>query len=126
MIKGTGVDIISVIRIKEIIDRWGDKFLKKVFTQGERSYCNDKTIPAQHYAVRFAAKEAAFKMLGTGMRDVRWCDVYIKRDDLGKPEVKLRGRAAHKADQLGIEKLHISLSHEKKYAVAYLIGEGGF
>ena len=125
MIKGTGIDIVRVERIEDIITRWNDRFLTKVFTEAEREYCDDKPCPAQHYAVRFAAKEAAFKMLGSGMRNVSWHDINIKKDHLGKPIVKLTGNASQKADQMGIEKIHISLSHEKEYAVAQLIGEGG-
>lgn len=125
MIKGTGIDIVRVDRIKDIITRWHNKFLEKVFTEEEREYCDDKPCPAQHYAARFAAKEAAFKMLGSGMRDVSWHDINIKKDQLGKPLVELTGNAAQKADKMGIKKIHISLSHEKEYAVAQLIGEGG-
>jgi holo-[acyl-carrier protein] synthase len=126
MIKGTGIDITSVIRIKRIIERWGDRFLNKVFTEEERIYCLNKAIPAQHFAARFAAKEAAFKMLGTGLRDNSWNDVTIYKNSLGKPEVNLQGKAARKAEKLGIEKIYISLSHEKNYAVAQVIAEGGF
>ncbi len=125
MITGLGIDIIKIKRIGDLIDRWGDKFIKRIFTTGEIVYCQKKSPSLQHYSARFSAKEAVFKMLGTGWRDMRWKDIEVINDNLGKPEIKLSGRAREIADEKGIEKIHLSLTHEDEYAVAQVIGEGG-
>ena len=126
MIKGLGVDLVDISRMEKIIARWGDKFLKKIFTQRECTYCDKNSRSARHYAARFAAKEALLKMLGTGLRaGINWTEMEVIRDDLGKPRVMLQGRAGEIARARGINNIHISLSHEQQYAVAQVIGEGG-
>ncbi len=124
MIKGTGIDIVNINRINRIIDKWQDRFLKKIYTKAERAYCEKKGRPGQHYAARFAAKEALLKMLGTGLRQVQWSEIEITNNHLGEPQVKLKGKAAELAQKKEIKEIHISLSHEKDYTVAHVIGEG--
>ena len=126
MIRGVGIDLVEISRVERLIEKWGDRFLQKVFTDRERSYCEKNRCAASSFAARFAAKEALLKMLGTGLRQgIKWHDVEVYNNQLGKPEVTLKGRAHKIAAQKQIETIHISLSHEKKYAVAQVIGEGG-
>lgn len=126
MIKGLGIDIVEVKRIKKMKRRWQERFLTKIFTEQEIDYCQSKKNSAQHLAARFAAKEALVKCLGTGFRNISLIDIEVIKDNQGKPVLKVYGRARELVEKKGIEKLHISLSHEKKYAVAEVIGEGGF
>lgn len=125
MIYGTGVDIVQVDRIKKIIERWGDKFLKRLFTAEEISYCKSKKEPAHYFAVRFAAKEAAGKMFGTGLGKIKWTDIEVKKDEYGCPSLRFYDQAEKFARKKGIERVHLSLSHEKEYSLAQVIGEGG-
>ena len=124
MIKGLGVDIVKINRISRIADRWQDKFLNKVFTTTEINYCSQKKDKNQHLAARFAAKEAVVKMLGTGFQKIGFKEIEVINDDRGKPEVKLYGRAKKTASKKGIITVHISLSHEREYAIPEVIGEG--
>ena len=124
MIKGLGVDIVKINRISRIADRWQDKFLNKVFTTSEINYCSQKKDKNQHLAARFAAKEAVVKMLGTGFKKIGFKEIEVINDDHGKPEVILYDRTQKIASEKGIETIHISLSHEKEYAIAEVIGEG--
>ncbi|NLJ83956.1 MAG: holo-ACP synthase [Halanaerobiaceae bacterium] len=123
MIKGTGIDLVSVKRIERTIQRWGLKFILKVFTPGEIEYCEGKEARYQHYAARFAAKEAAVKMLGktTG---IGWKDIEVSHDRDGRPVLLLHGRARLQAERLGIRRVHIAISHEREMAVVQVIGEG--
>ncbi len=125
MILGIGVDHVEVERLKDICVRWSDKFEKRVFTKGELDYCNNKGSRYQSLACRFAAKEAIFKALGTGWSfGLRWQDVEVVNDSLGKPNISLTGGAQRFAEQLGVKKTFLSLSHTKQYAVAYVVLEG--
>jgi len=119
----SGIDLIEVERIESVIARYGERFLGRVFTQGELAYCRGK--PHQ-LAARFAAKEAVSKALGTGIqhRDgVAWQDIQIVSDDLGKPSVQLTGRAAQRAEQIGLSNLSLSLSHTREHAIALVVGQ---
>ena len=122
MILEIGVDLVEVERIKDISLKCGDKFEKRVFTPREIAYCNSKKSRYQSLASRFAAKEAVFKALGTGWRfGLRWQDVEVVNDLLGKPNIILSGEAQQRAELMGAKKVMVSLSHTKKYAVAYVV-----
>lgn len=130
MIMGTGVDLVSVPRIAAFLERWGEVGMRRLFAPGELAYCESLASPFPSLAARFAAKEAFFKALGTGYgRGGRWVDVEVQRDPLGKPGLRLHGRAARLADEAGVERVHLSLSHTDQHAIAYVIlekvGESG-
>ncbi|SJZ34485.1 holo-ACP synthase [Selenihalanaerobacter shriftii] len=118
MIYGIGVDIVEVKRIEQSLKKHDERFKEKIFTDGEVDYCLKSNNAAIHFAARFAAKEAIVKALGTGLRNMKWTDIEIIKDELGKPEVKLHDKAKKIAQSLGIKKLLISLSHTDEYAVA--------
>jgi len=114
-----GVDIIEIPRIAGAIERYGDRFLHRIYTQREiDSYRN--RIPS--LATRFAAKEAVMKVLGTGFRGIGWHDIEILSDPRGKPVVMLHGRAQARAEAVGIRSVTVSLSDSKEYAVAMALG----
>ena len=116
---GIGVDIVETTRIQSSLDRFGDRFLRRVFTQGERDYCGGMPHPARHFAARFAAKEAVSKAFGTGIGNrLGWQDVEVKRRDSGEPFVILHGPAAQMAAERCILQTLVSLSHSDHYAVA--------
>ena len=112
----TGVDIIEIDRIAAVLARYGDRFLRRVFTPAEIAYCRRR---APNLAARFAAKEAVMKSLGTGFRGVGWRDVEVIRAPSGAPGVRLHGRARRRAQRLGITEIAISLSHSRDYALAF-------
>lgn len=115
---GLGVDIVEIDRMKAILTR-RPAFAEQVFSVVEQLYCNRMANPATHYALRFAAKEAVVKALGTGFSDGIWVrDIEVDRDQKGKPFVKLSGRALEVAEQLGVRDLSISLSYTRNDAVA--------
>jgi len=115
-----GTDIVEIARIKEAIDRWGEKFLQRVYTEPELKLCHKK-IPS--LAVRFAGKEAVIKALGTQTKGIGWRDIQILSDPDGKPSVRLYGKAQGQADALGLGGFAISLSHSREYAIAFAVGE---
>lgn len=123
MIKGIGVDIVEVDRI-ELAIRRRSRFAERVFTDTERDYCLSKHRPHLHFAARFAAKEAALKALGTGLRGVKWTDFEVRRDKWGKPFLKLTGAAAELARDKGICDIFISLSFSRESAIAQAIAVG--
>ena len=119
----TGVDILSIHRVQEALDRHGERFLRRVFTPAEIAYCNGRT-PA--LAARFAAKEAVSKALGVGVRTlaregIGWHEAEVINGDSGKPDVRLHGRAAQLARELGLTQLSLSITHEREYAVAFVV-----
>jgi holo-[acyl-carrier protein] synthase len=114
-----GVDIIEIARIAGAIERFGDRFLRRVYTEHEIAKYRDRT---SSLATRFAAKEAVMKVLGTGVRGVGWHDIEILSDERGKPVVFLHGRAAERARAIGIASVAVSLSDSKEYAVAVALG----
>ncbi len=124
MILGTGVDLIEIERIDQALRRHGERFLRRVFTPGEIAYCGtSEAHRARRLAARFAAKEAVLKAFGMGLRDVKWTDMEVLRDALGKPTLRLSGRLAEIAAEQGLTALHLSLSHSKDYAIAQVVAE---
>ena len=124
MIVGTGIDIAEVPRIAQSIERYGDRFLQRIYTEGERRYCDSKANRAERYAARFAAKEAAMKALGTGWsRGVRWRDIEVSRMPGGRPTIAFHGKAAEFAAKLGTKNVALSLSHTVDQAIAQVILE---
>jgi len=124
MIVGTGIDIAEVPRIAESIARFGERFLRRVYTEGEIRYCDSKANRVERYAARFAAKEAAMKALGTGWnRGVRWRDIEVVRQPGGRPTIRFHGKAAEIAAQLGANNVALSLSHTPEQAIASVILE---
>src|SRR5262245_52720442 len=98
MIIGIGIDVIQNDRIRESVEKFGDRFLNRIYTEGEQAYCKNCVNPAIHFAARFAAKEAAFKALGTGWAaGVKWKDIEVERLASGKPELHLHGEALSRA-----------------------------
>ena len=114
-----GVDIIEIDRVAATLARFGDRFLQRIYTTGEIAYCRGR---APQLAARFAAKEAVMKALGTGTRGVGWQEVEVTRKRSGEPGIALHGRAATRAEKLGIDRLALSLSHSRHYAVASVVG----
>ena len=124
MIVGTGVDIAETVRIAQSLDQYGECFIKRIFTPAEVAYCEKFKNKAERYAARFAAKEAAFKALGTGWgKGVRWLDVEVTHQPSGKPELVLSGRAQEVARELGVARGSLSISHADRYVVAQVIFE---
>lgn len=124
MIIGVGTDIISVERIKKIIETRGECFLNLIFTDNEKKYCQSKESPWINYAGRFAAKESVFKVLKTGWGlGVRWKDVEILKNKSGEPYISLKGKTKLIAAKKGIKNIALSISHDRKYAMATAIGE---
>ena len=124
MIAGIGVDIVEISRVARSLDRWGDRFRDKILHSVEvRSGLSD-AIAAAYLARQFAAKESVSKALGTGMRaGVYFGDIRILRGEGGAPLVELTGGAAERAAEAGVDKIHISISDEAEYAIAYAIAE---
>jgi holo-[acyl-carrier protein] synthase len=121
MIQGIGVDIIEIDRIREVIDRYGDSFLSRIFTETEIKYCRSKKISSQHFAARFAAKEAFSKALSTGWRgEFSWKDIEVSNNELGQPSITLYGKLADKIEK---DRVLISLSHSDNSVVAFVVIE---
>jgi holo-[acyl-carrier protein] synthase len=124
MIVGSGIDIAEVPRIAEAIARHGDRFLHRIYTEGEMRYCDSKANRVERYAARFAAKEAAMKALGTGWNHgVRWRDVEVCREPGGRPSIRFHGKAAEFANRLGAKHVALSISHTAEQAIAQVILE---
>lgn len=116
---GIGVDIVETQRIQHSLDRFGERFLHRVFTDGEIAYCRSMKYPARHFAARFAAKEAASKAFGTGIgKAMGWHDIDIHRHPSGQPFIVFEGGAKKLADQWQVANAWISLSHTEHYAAA--------
>ena len=125
MLIGTGVDLIEVERIAHSIERYGERFLRRVYTDHEIAYCNRKRGSAESFAARFAAKEAGAKALGTGIsRGVTWNEFQVARNPGGRPVLELRGRAALLAEELGVRAISLSLTHTGSLAMATVLMEG--
>jgi holo-[acyl-carrier protein] synthase len=124
MIVGTGVDIAEVGRIEAAVVRFGQRFLRRVFTPAEIQYCQGKPNTAERLAARFAAKEAGMKAIGTGLRHgITWQDVEVVRFPGQRPTLKFSGKAAEFAARLDCKRTHLSISHTKEQAIAYVILE---
>ena len=116
-----GTDIIEIERVQRTIARFQERFLRRVYTPAEVAFCRSR-VP--ELAVRFAAKEAVMKALGTGRRGISWRDIEVLPNGRGQPLVTLNGRAGRRARELGLNGLAISLSHSRRYAIATVVGAG--
>ncbi len=124
MITGIGVDVIQNDRLRDSVQRFGDRFLNRIYTEGEIAYCKKCVNSEIHYAARFAAKEAAFKALGTGWaQGVKWKDIEVERLPSGKPELRLHGEALSKATAMGAKRFYVSLTHDQLVSCAVVILE---
>lgn len=124
MIVGTGIDIAEVPRIRKAIEDFGERFLRRIYTEEEIRYCDTKANRVERYAARFAAKEAAMKALGTGWNHgVRWRDVEVSRRPGGRPTMTFHGKAGEIAASLGVKNVALSLSHTAEQAIAQVILE---
>ena len=124
MIYGIGIDLVENGRIEKIIGKWGSKFLQRVFSDEEIQYCGKHVQSSIHYGARFAAKESFLKALGIGLgRGVKFKDIEVMHDKNGKPDLVLWGGAKAQTEKKKITKIHLSLTHTKKYATAVVILE---
>jgi holo-[acyl-carrier protein] synthase len=124
MVLGVGTDLIETKRVQDSIDRFGERFLERIFTAGEIAYCSRKRNSAESFAARFAAKEAGAKALGTGIsRGVSWKEFEVRRETSGRPTLHLSGRAAELAEAMGVRKIQLSLTHSRELAMAVVVAE---
>lgn len=122
MIFGTGVDIVEVFRMRDAINAWGDNFLRKVFTGREINYSNSRRFSHQHFAARFAAKEAVMKAFGEPRRfPINWTDIEVLNDGEGKPIIEFHGDASKLKKKKSVGDVIVSMSHSKNYAIANVI-----
>ncbi len=122
---GVGVDLVETERINHSLERFGDRFLHRVFTEGEIEYCQSMKYPARHFAARFAAKEAVSKAFGTGIgKAIGWREVDVRKKESGEPYVVLDGGAKELAEARGVISVWISLSHTDHHAVATIVLQG--
>jgi holo-[acyl-carrier protein] synthase len=125
MLIGTGVDLIEIERIALSIERYGERFLRRIYTDHEIAYCRRKRGSAESFAARFAAKEAGAKALGTGIsRGVTWNEFQVEHEPGGRPILELSGRAARLAGELGVKTISLSLTHTNHLAMASVVMEG--
>ena len=119
-VRGIGIDLVPVARMREVMARWQERFVARVFTPDEIAYCRSRRDPAPHFAARFAAKEAGLKALGTGLRlGVSWRELEVQRERGGPPVLVLRGRSREIARQRrGADRMLLALSHDGDYAIA--------
>ena len=126
MIIGSGIDLVEIRRIKRSIDRYGSRFLNRVYTGAEQAYCLRKRNSAESFAARFAAKEAAATALGTGISyGVNWLEFEVVREPSGRPSIKFHGRAAEIAARMGFSSVALSLTHTAELASASVVLERG-
>ena len=122
MIVGTGIDIVEVFRMRDAINKWGMNFLTKVFTDKEIKYSRSRRFAPQHFAARFAAKEAVVKAFGVARRyPLNWTDIEVFNDEEGKPIIFFRNDALKLKKQKRVDEVAVSMSHSKNYAVANVI-----
>jgi holo-[acyl-carrier protein] synthase len=118
-VRGIGVDLVRIPRMREVIARWDQRFLRRVFTEGEIAYCQARRDPVPHFAARFAAKEAAMKALGTGLRlGVKWRELEVRRERGSAPTLILHGRSREIGVSRGGRRMLLALTHEGDYALA--------
>jgi holo-[acyl-carrier protein] synthase len=126
MIIGSGIDMVEIRRIQLSMDRYGQRFLDRVFTGNEQAYCLRKRNSAESFAARFAAKEAGAKGLGTGISNgVSWLEIEVVREPSGRPTLRFHGRAAQIAAQIGFARAALSITHTAELAVANVVLENG-
>ncbi len=119
MLVGTGIDLVEVPRIARSIERYGHRFLQRIFTSGEIAYCSARASAVESFAARFAAKEAGAKALGTGIQHgVSWKELEVRRDPGSRPTLVLTGRARAIAGQLGVTRVSLSITHTASLAMA--------
>jgi holo-[acyl-carrier protein] synthase len=124
MVLGLGTDLIETRRVQESIDRFGERFLERIFTAEEIAYCQRKKNAAESFAARFAAKEAGAKALGTGIsRGVSWKEFEVRRERSGRPTLHLTGRASEWAKEMGVRRVQLSLTHSREIAMAVVVME---
>ncbi|MBI4903473.1 MAG: holo-ACP synthase [Acidobacteria bacterium] len=124
MIVGTGVDLADVRRIREAIERYGRRFVERVFTAGEIAYVESKANKYERYAARFAAKEAGMKAIGTGWdRGTGWHDFEVVNLPSGQPRLELHGKAGEIVKQMGVQRVHLSLTHTAENGMAFVVLE---
>lgn len=124
MVVGLGTDLIEIARVQQSLDRFGKRFMEKVFTDSEIAYCQRKKHAAESFASRFAAKEAAAKALGTGIsRGITWREIEVRREAGEPPTLHLNGRAAERAAVMGVRNIQLSLTHSQEIAMAVVIAE---
>ena len=121
--RGVGIDLVAIPRIERLLSRYGERFAARLFTPGERAFCEGRGRPARHYAARFAAKEAALKALQVPP-GLRWHELEVRVDAGGAPRLALHGRAAGAARERGASALWLSLTHEGEMAAAVVVAEG--
>ena len=120
-----GIDMVDCARIRQAVEKHGDRFLRRVFTEAERAYCRGKKREIEHLAGRFAVKEAVLKLLGTGWQNgIAWTDVEVRNAPSGQPHVSLSGRCEEIAKELGLGTVLVSISHIETHAIASAIGLG--
>ena len=126
MIVGSGIDLVEIHRIQHSVDRYGARFLDKVYTAAEQAYCLRKRNAAESLAARFAAKEAGAKALGTGMsHGVTWVEIEVVRQPGGRPSLRFHGRAEEMAQRLKVQRAALSITHTKDLAMASVVLEDG-
>jgi len=126
MIVGSGIDLAEIGRIRHSIDRYGSRFLDRIYTAGEQAYCLRKRNSAESFAARFAAKEAGAKALGTGIsQGVGWLEIEVLRQPGGRPTIRFHGRAAQIANHLGVAHIALSITHTADLAMASVVLENG-
>jgi len=126
MILGIGTDLADVPRIQKSIERYGDRFLQRVYTETEIAYASRKANVAERFAARFAAKEAGMKALGTGLRNgITWKDFEVANEPSGRPSLSLHGAALQIAARMGVRRISLSLTHTSEFAMAVVILEDG-
>lgn len=124
MVLGLGTDLIEISRVQQSLDRFGERFLQKVFTDIEVEYCQRKKHAAESFASRFAAKEAGAKALGTGIsRGISWKEIEVRREPGERPTLHLSGRAAERALSMGVRNIQLSLTHSRDVAMAVVVAE---
>jgi holo-[acyl-carrier protein] synthase len=124
MIYGIGVDLVHIDRMEKVLNRWGNRFLNRVFTVEEIKFCNKRALPTPSFALRFAAKEAFSKAIGLGMRGgIRWRDIEVFHFPGGRPGLRLHGRASQICGEKKIIGSHLSLTDEDDYGVAMVVLE---
>src|ERR1700722_12191688 len=124
MILGSGIDLTEIERVRKAVDRFGARFLDRVYTESEQTYCMRKRNSAESLAARFAAKEAGAKALGTGIsHGVTWKEIEVTREMGQRPMLNFRGRAGELAEAMGVRRVELTLSHSRKLAIAVAIVE---